>query len=160
MTYLYTSPGLIVAFALFIVFAVAYGVIVPRLRRYWLSKKAEPHYYGEAGFTYGVVTIVGGILLLVYLLTVVLTNLPFNPYYWNVYEKQGTLSSVSNQFAEGTGDSTYRSYTYLFEGDDTRYVLSDPRAASFKKGDALTLKCVPHWHLEAADTVDCTIRSY
>lgn len=169
MTFLYPQPGMIVAGIITVLLFVTAFIVLRHLGRNLVAAKkaeaAEDNWHsnykvGDAQELYGMGLIITAIAVGIWLLIAVFASMPFNPYYWGVYEKAGTISSVSNQLTDGSGDVTYRSYTYQFAGDKTRYVLDDSRAASFTKGDTITLKCTPSWHLGAADTIDCQIRSY
>jgi hypothetical protein len=81
--------------------------------------------------------------------------IPYQSHYWNIYRVTGTVESVSNGFADGDGDVTYRSFVVTLEGDPHNYVITDPRASNLDGQVALT--CGVEWVYLAADRWNCDI---
>lgn len=95
----------------------------------------------------------GGIALLVSLVLLI----PYNPTYWMVYEKSGTVEAVSNRLVDGSGDLTNTSYLVEL-GDGTSVVLDDPRVLN-TEGTEISLTCTVEWVYLSADRLNCTVRS-
>lgn len=85
---------------------------------------------------------------------------PENPKYWHFYEVQGTISSVTNQFSDGSGALTDGDYVIKFTGSNHPYVISDDRIINLK-GDNASLLCTIDWvdYGNSADYWECNIRS-
>jgi hypothetical protein len=106
---------------------------------------------GWGGFGIGV-----GVFWLIGLIVLAVAAFPYNPAYWKLYSTSGTVESVSNGFAEGDGDMTWRSFVVTLEGDSTPYVLTDPRASQLD-GKDVRLTCEKEFVYQAADRINCTI---
>lgn len=82
--------------------------------------------------------------------------IPFDGKYWEIYKRSGEVTSVTNQWAGGSGDSTYRAYLVRLAGDPQSYVLDDPRASQLK-GHEATLTCTVEFVYMGADRWNCVI---
>lgn len=83
---------------------------------------------------------------------------PFQSQYHVFYELRGTVTEVSNQFENGSGELT--GYTVLtLDTYDEPIVTSSSRLTASKPGDDLTLLCTLSWEPYGLDTTYCGLRA-
>ena len=91
-------------------------------------------------------------------LIALLALFPLQPRYWQAYSITGEVLAVSNVITESSGDLT-RQPVVTLDGFDRPLLVDDPRITTLE-GQTVTLRCIPSWHYQAADTWGCSIRDY
>lgn len=128
--------------------AVAFGVVAHR------HERARKMYF--SGDLPEVVLGTGVIITVVGVLISVISLVPFNGKYYPIHHRAGVVSEVSNQFVSGSGKNTAQAFVLTLDGDDTAYVLVDPRV-SMLDGDPVDLACTIEWVPNGADRWNCVI---
>jgi dolichol kinase len=105
-------------------------------------------------WTFGATAV--GAAAAVTLLALLIMLIPFDGKYFMINERTGTVATVSNQFVNGTGDSTSQSFIVTLEGNKTPYELTDNRA-SVLDGKDVTLVCTTEFVYMGADRENCVI---
>lgn len=82
---------------------------------------------------------------------------PYQPKYWQMYEVDTTVESVTNTFVDSSGDIASVPIVQL-TGVDRPVEVKDPRVLNLKGRD-VSFACTMHWHYQAADTYQCKIRN-
>ena len=81
--------------------------------------------------------------------------IPYNPAYWNLYEVQGKVISVSGNFDSGSGKITTEPVVVL-DTVERPVMVKDPRALTLADQD-VRLVCTINWNYKAADSYICQI---
>lgn len=123
---------------------------------FWLSYYLGDHYgEGEAtGFTAFVLSFIS-------LIALVLGAFAAFPYtdakYYSVMRVEGTVTSVSNVFTDGSSDGVTRVPVVTLDTvPDFAMIVEDPRAVDLLNKD-VTLSCEFAWNYQAIDGVYCKI---
>lgn len=81
---------------------------------------------------------------------------PYQPKYWQMYEVDSTVESVTNTFLDSSGEVSSVPIVQL-EGVDRPVEVNDPRILNLN-GQGVVFTCTMGWHYQAADTYKCKIR--
>lgn len=114
---------------------------------------------GGIGFIRGyepfVLTAFSGGLAGITLFIFVITLVPFDTKYHQVYRVSGEVTSVSNVISDSGGDLT-RTPVLTVEGVSQDITMDDPRAVNLK-GKTVDFTCTIGWSYKAADKYSCKI---
>lgn len=83
---------------------------------------------------------------------------PFQPKYWLLTEHTGTIATLSNRFAAGSGD--LKTYTLTLKGENAPLVVNDSRITGLGIGQHVSLTCSLQWVYGGADITNCYLRSF
>lgn len=114
------------------------------------SKKRDPEGLAFSAGTFGIATLIMGVIWLIVLI-------PFDGTYHHLYRVEGRIESVSNVLSEASGDLT-RTPVVELSTVDRPIEVSDPRVVSLE-GQDVVLTCKVGWHYQAADTYSCEIHT-
>lgn len=106
--------------------------------------------YEPFGFTISTGAL-AGITLLIFVITLV----PFDTKYHQVYRVSGEVTSVSNVISDSGGELT-RTPVITVEGVDRDITMNDPRAVNLQ-GKTVEFTCTVGWNYQAADSYSCKI---
>lgn len=143
------QPGIVGVVVFFVAFLIAAVV----LWRKWSKSRQD----SDDEFAYGIGGIISSVGTVVTAFALILSLVPFNAKYYDLYSVSGTISEVSNTFESGSGNSTTATFVVTFDGDNRPYVLTDPRIVSLD-GSEVELLCTSSWVYQAADKWNCEIR--
>jgi len=116
---------------------------------------------GEDGFAVPIGGIFGVLAVLFIGIGWFVTAIPFNGLYQHYYEVSGRVTSVTNQFQNGTGQLTSGDYVITLAGDSRQYIATDDRLIH-SEGKNVSLACTVAWvdYGNSADEWDCNFRSF
>ena len=89
--------------------------------------------------------------------SVALTFPFFTDTYWYHYKVSGHVESVSNSFADGSGDISDSPILRL-EGSNTLFIAEDYRLVALDDRD-ISMRCTRQWAYLSADTYTCRLIS-
>ena len=137
---LWVAIGVLVAL---IIGAVVSFAVFRRKGGYWHSNADVIGWFSS----FGVVVMVVGFAVALF---------PYQPKYWQMYEVDSTVESVTNTFLDSSGEVSSVPIVQL-TGVDRPVEVKDPRVLNLKGRD-VSFTCTMHWHYQAADTYKCKIR--
>lgn len=137
----------------------ALGAFLLSLLFFFIGYRIENNsysYYDSEGYSF-----TGIALLFVSLIGLILGAVAAFPYtdakYYSVMRVEGSVTSVSNVFTEGSSDGITRVPVLTLDTvPDFAMVVEDPRAVDLLDKD-VTLSCEFGWNYQAMDTVNCKI---
>jgi len=123
---------------------------------FWLSYHLDNNYGDGDGA--GLVAVVLSFLSLIGLIMGALAAFPyFDSKYYSVMRVEGTVTSVSNVFTDGSSDGITRVPVVTLDTvPDFAMIVEDPRAVDLLNKD-VTLSCEFAWNYQAIDGVYCKI---
>lgn len=123
---------------------------------FWLSYYLDNNYGDGDGA--GLVAVVLIFLSLIALIMGALASFPyFDSKYYSVMRVDGTITSVSNVFTDGSSDGITRVPVVTLDTvPDFAMIVEDPRAVDLLNKD-VTLSCEFAWNYQAIDGVYCKI---
>ena len=138
---------------------VALGAFLLSLLFFFIGYRIENNsysYYESEGYNF-----IGINLLFVSLAGLILGALAAFPYtdakYYSVMRVEGSVTSVSNVFTEGSSDGITRVPVLTLDTvPDFAMIVEDPRAVDLLNKN-VTLSCEFGWNYQAMDTVSCKI---
>ena len=138
---------------------VALGAFLLSLLFFFIGYRIENNsysYYDSEGYSF-----IGISLLFISLIGLILGAVAAFPYtdakYYSVMRVEGSVTSVSNVFTEGSSDGITRVPVLTLDTvPDFAMVVEDPRAVDLLDKD-VTLSCEFGWNYQAMDTVNCKI---
>ena len=137
----------------------ALGAFLLSLLFFFIGYRIENNsysYYDSEGYSF-----IGISLLFISLIGLILGAVAAFPYtdakYYSVMRVEGSVTSVSNVFTEGSSDGITRVPVLALDTvPDFAMVVEDPRAVDLLDKD-VTLSCEFRWNYQAMDTVSCKI---
>ncbi len=135
------------AFVLGLLFLVG-GYIYENLDRYYSDAETFLYIIGIALWLFSALALISGAI----------AAFPYSDArYYSVMRVDGTVTSVSNVFTEGSSDGVTRVPVLTLDTvPDFAMVVEDPRAVDLLNKD-VTLSCEFYWNYQAIDTVECKI---
>lgn len=85
------------------------------------------------------------------------TAFPYHSPYVNLYEVEGTVTSVSSAMTDDHGELT-KTPVLSLDTVNTPITMNDPRAVELN-GKDVKLLCTVDWNYRAADSYDCKLQS-